>query len=243
MIFAANSAFASRSSALGRFRSAKTFPELGVNSLLGIFPLLTFPPACAQGEAAVGSNPIPVAGSQLQMLPSSGRHEERRSLPRVELRTPRDTSRSDRRRAPAIPLPQSHATSSRSHVSDRSAPDTVRNRACAEPRAGSLSAERASRQAKSPFAVVPVSRPQSPLYARTSIKWSSKTVAPTVAARKVSPHEPRNELKMKRIPLHRSMNPRPVTSEVAGSSPVVPATPFSHCPSPASASRSEEHTS
>src|ERR1035437_9362176 len=121
MILAASSAFASRSSACGRFRSAKTFPELGVNSRLGIFPLLTSRPVCAQVEAAAGSGPVPVAGSRFRRLPSFGRHEERKSLPRVVLRTPRDTSRPDRLRAPARAFPQSRATSSRSHISDRSA--------------------------------------------------------------------------------------------------------------------------
>ena len=67
-----------------------------------------------------------------------------------------------------------------------------------------------------------------PSYARTGIKWPSGTVARTVAARKVTPHDPRNELKMNEIPLLRSGSLRPVTSEVAGSSPVVPAIPFNH---------------
>jgi hypothetical protein len=43
------------------------------------------------------------------------------------LRTLRDTFQPDRLRAPARPLPQIRATSSRSHVSDRSAPGTTRN--------------------------------------------------------------------------------------------------------------------
>src|SRR6266699_3895672 len=87
MIFAANSAFASRSSACGRFKSANTFPELGVNSRLGIFLLLTSRPAYAQVGAFAGSDPIPVLGSQSRRLPSFGRHEERKPLPRVVLRT------------------------------------------------------------------------------------------------------------------------------------------------------------
>ena len=37
MTFAANSALASRSSAFGRFKSAKTFPELFVNSRIWHF--------------------------------------------------------------------------------------------------------------------------------------------------------------------------------------------------------------
>ncbi len=58
--------------------------------------------------------------------------------------------------------------------------------------------------------------------------WSSKTVARTVAARKVTAHDPRNKLKMKEFTPHRLESLRPVTSEVAGSSPVVPATFFNH---------------
>src|ERR1017187_2429491 len=83
MILAASSAFASRSSACGRFRSAKTFPELGVNSRLGIFPLLTSRPVCAQVEAAAGSGPVPVAGSRFRRLPSFGRHEDVNRFPEL----------------------------------------------------------------------------------------------------------------------------------------------------------------
>jgi len=61
-----------------------------------------------------------------------------------------------------------------------------------------------------------------PLYATSGIKWSSKTVARTVAVQKVTSHDPRNKLKMKRDPLHRSRSLRPVTSEVAGSTPSSP---------------------
>src|ERR1041385_7199945 len=98
MIFAANSALAKRSSACGRFRSANTFPELGVNSRFGIFPLLISPPAFAQVEAVDGSDPILVAGWRFRTLTSFGRHEEHRPLPRIVPHTPRDTSRPDRRR-------------------------------------------------------------------------------------------------------------------------------------------------
>jgi hypothetical protein len=41
-------------------------------------------------------------------------------------------------------------------------------------------------------------------------------------------HDPRNELKIERNPVHSFGSLRPVTSEVAGSSPVVPAIPFNH---------------
>src|ERR1035438_200866 len=219
MIFAANSAFASRSSACGRFRSANTFPELGVKSRLGIFHLLTSRPACAQDEAVDGSDPIPVVGSRFRRLPSSEKHEERKLLPRVVLHIPRDTSRSDRPRAPARPFSQSHATSLRSHVADRFATGTMRNRASYEPWAESRSAERASRQAKSACAVVPALLAQPPLYARSGIKWPAKTVARTVAAGKVTLHDPRNKSEMKGTLPHPVRSPRPVTSEVAGSSP------------------------
>src|ERR1041385_6120273 len=105
MIFAANSALAKRSSACGRFRSANTFPELGVNSRFGIFPLLISPPAFAQVEAVDGSDPIPVVGSRFRMLPSFGRHEEHRLLPQVVPHTLYDTPHSDRRHVPARPRP------------------------------------------------------------------------------------------------------------------------------------------
>src|ERR1019366_6899051 len=95
IIFADNSAFASRSSACGRFKSAKTFPELGVYSRFGIFPLFTSRPACAQVGAVAGSNLYLAAELRFRRLLSSEKHEERKRLPRVVLRTPFDRSRPD----------------------------------------------------------------------------------------------------------------------------------------------------
>src|SRR6202166_1780493 len=155
MIFAANSAFANRSSACGRFRSANTFPELGVDSRLGIFLLLTSQPACAQAGAAAGSDPIHAAEWRCHALLSSGKHEARKPLPRTVQRTPHDRSHADRPHAPAKPFLRSCATSSLFHASARSALGTRRNRASAEPRAESPSADQASRQAKPAYAGVP----------------------------------------------------------------------------------------
>src|ERR1043165_3674071 len=105
MIFAANSALANKSSACGRFRSANTFPELDVNSRVGIFSLLYSLPVCSQVEAVDGSDPIHVVGWRFRMLPSFGRHEERRRLSQVVPHTQCDTCRSDRLRVPARPCP------------------------------------------------------------------------------------------------------------------------------------------
>src|SRR5579871_3205505 len=162
MIFAANSALTSRSSGRGRFRSAKTFPELGVDSLFVIFPLLTFRTVCEQVEAAAGLDPVLVAESRFPTSLSSGRHEARKSLPQTVPHTPHDTFHPDRPHAPARLFPQSRARSSRSHASARSALGTTRNRASAEPRGESPSAGRASRQAKPTYAVVPASQPLHP---------------------------------------------------------------------------------
>src|SRR5580692_11639354 len=92
MIFAANPAFANRSSACGRLRSAKTFPELGVDSRLGIFILLTSRPVCEQAGAAAGSGLILVGESRFPPSPSSGKHEARRPLPQTVPYTRHDTS-------------------------------------------------------------------------------------------------------------------------------------------------------
>src|SRR5260370_23784660 len=155
MIFAANSAFTNRSSACGRFRSANTFPELGENSRLCIFLLLTSRPACEQAGAAAGSDLIHAAESRFPTLPSSGKHEARKPLPQTVPRTPHDTSHLDRLREPARRFLQSRATSSRFHAFAQSALGTTRNRASVEPTAGSSSAEQASRQAKPTCAVAP----------------------------------------------------------------------------------------
>jgi len=66
------------------------------------------------------------------------------------------------------------------------------------------------------------------LCARSGIRWKSRTVARTVAVQKVTSLDTRNNLKMKGLSPYRS---RPVTSEVAGSSPVVPAIHFQRFPS------------
>src|SRR5215472_1792233 len=109
MILAANSAFASRSSACGRFRSANTFPELGVYSRLGIFLDLTSRLACVPTSAVAGSDPILAGELRFQTLPSSEKHEERRSRPQVALRTPVDMCRSGRPHEPATPPQRNRA--------------------------------------------------------------------------------------------------------------------------------------
>jgi len=78
---------------------------------------------------------------------------------------------------PAKPFLRSRATSSRFHASDQFALDTRRNRASAEPRAGSSTADQASRQARPTCAAAPASPPPNLLYARIGIKWWSRTVA------------------------------------------------------------------
>src|SRR5713101_5869168 len=83
MIFAASSAFANRSSAFGRFRSAKTFPELGVDSRLGTFTLLFCRLACARVGAAAGSGLFLVAESRSPTLPSSEKHGARKQPPGI----------------------------------------------------------------------------------------------------------------------------------------------------------------
>src|ERR1700681_1355792 len=109
MIFAANSALTNRSSASGRFRSANTFPELGADSRLRIVNLLSSWPACGRVGAAAGSDPILVAESRFRTLPSSEKHEARKQLSQTVRRTPHDTCRLDRLRAPARPFLQSRA--------------------------------------------------------------------------------------------------------------------------------------
>ena len=81
-------AFASRSSACGRFKSANTLPDLGVNPLFGIF-LSSFPRQLARKL-------------KRRRIRSFGRREERKPLPRVVRRIPHDTYRPDRPRAPAV---------------------------------------------------------------------------------------------------------------------------------------------
>jgi hypothetical protein len=68
MIFAANSALTNKSSALGRFRSAKTFPELGVNSRLGTSPVLTFPPTARKLKPLPDQIQFPFRGSRFQIF-------------------------------------------------------------------------------------------------------------------------------------------------------------------------------
>src|SRR5690349_16302731 len=110
MIFVANSALASRSSASGRLRSAKTFPELGVNTRFAIFLLLTSGPNFERVEAGFELCPILAGELRFRMSPSSEKREGRISRPQTAPRTPRDRFRSDHPRAPARPSRQNRAT-------------------------------------------------------------------------------------------------------------------------------------
>ena len=130
-------------------------------------------------------------------------------------------------RAPARPFPQSRATSSRFHASAQFALDRARNRASVEPQVGNPSADQASRQAKPTCAGASASQPLHLLYAKISIKCSSRTVARTVAASEMAQCDLYNRLTRKGHSRHLSQRLLPVTSEVAGSSPVVPANSFS----------------
>jgi hypothetical protein len=110
------------------------------------------------GRAAAGSTPILVGESQFRTLTSFGKHVARKPLCQTLSHTPHDRFHLDRLRAPAKPSRQSRVTSSRFHASDQSALDTRRNRASAQPQAGSSSADQGNRQAKPTCAVAPVLR-------------------------------------------------------------------------------------